>query len=625
MNKKAIVLWAWGSVLLLLAACSPSSETAASTSQQTQSSLVNANVAAVPASNSSSQTAVINSATQSAVATAVITDSATHEAAITGLSRENAPVQITLQGEAITVAGEGVTADGRQATITAAGTYYLTGSLVDGQIVVNTADKETVHLILDGVDISNSTGAAINIIKAEEVVIILADNSKNSLTDGAAYVFANPEEDEPNAALFSKADLTIYGNGALTVNGNYNDGIASKDGLVIGGGTIVVTAVDDGIRGKDYLIVQAGTITVNAQGDGLKADNEEDATRGYIAIESGTIQVTAVGDAIQAASNVLITGGDFALTSGGGSAGYVDADTSAKGIKGAVSVIIDGGIFTINAADDAIHANDSLVINGGAFTIATGDDGIHADATLTVNDGLINITQSYEGIESAVITINGGDITIVSSDDGLNVAGGNDGSGTMAGPGGRPGGGPRQDAFTYTGNYFLYINGGTIVIDAAGDGIDVNGAIEMTGGTVIVNGPTMQMNGALDYDGYFNISGGLLVAVGSAGMAQAPGTGSTQYSLLLNFNGTLTAGTLIHIQTRDGAEILTFAPTKATQSITFSSPDLASGVTYDVYAGGSAIGNVEDGLYLDASYTPGNLYTSFTISSIVTAIGNRMR
>lgn len=629
MNKKTIFLWAWVVALLLLAACSAGSETVSSTNQTTQSSLVSTSAEVVAAANPTNTTAVTNSANQpavvSVVATAVATDVATHEAAASAASTNSDGTQITLQGETVTVAGDGVVVNGRQATITAAGSYRLTGTLVDGQIVVDTADKEVVQLVLDSVNISNTTSAAINITKAGEVVIVLADNSENYLADGASYVFASAAEDEPNAALFSKADLTIVGNGALTVNGNYNDGIASKDGLVISGGVIMVTAVDDGIRGKDYLIVQDGVITVNAQGDGLKADNEEDATKGYIAIETGIMEISAGGDAIQAASNVLITGGDFTITSGGGSASYLDANTSAKGIKGVVSVIIDGGTFAINAADDAIHSNDNMVINGGAFTIATGDDGLHADATLTVNNGVINITQSYEGIESAVITINGGDITIVSSDDGLNVAGGNDGSGMMAGPGGRPGGGPRQDTFTYTGNYYLYINGGAIVIDATGDGIDVNGAIEMTGGTVLVNGPTMQMNGALDYDGTFNISGGLLVAVGSAGMAQAPGAASTQHSLLLNLNGTLAAGTLIHIQSRDGANILTFAPTKTIQSIVLSSPELANGVTYDVYFGGSDTGSVADGLYQGGSYTPGDLYTNFTISGIVTAVGNQMR
>jgi hypothetical protein len=274
-------------------------------------------------------------------------------------------------------------------------------------------------------------------------------------------------------------------------------------------------------------------------------------------------------------------------------------------------------------AHDAIHSNGTLRIDGGTFVISTGDDAIHADSTLEVNGGEISITESYEGLESAVITINDGDIHIVSSDDGLNVASGVDGSGMQGGPG--LGGRPGQDNLSYSGDNYLYINGGYVVIEAAGDGIDVNGAIEMTEGVVIVNGPTEQMNGALDYDAWFKISGGFLVAAGSSGMAMAPGESSTQCSVLLYFDSTLRSGTLVHIQTGDGDDILTFSPTKEYQSLAFSSPELIDGSAYDVYLGGSSTGTYTDGLYQDGTYTPGTGYTSFTISGIQTRIGNSFR
>jgi hypothetical protein len=541
---------------------------------------------------------------------------------------DSAPVQITLAGDAISVDGPGVTVNGSTATITAASAYRLSGTLADGQIVVDTEDKETVHLILDGADLRNSTGAPLNVIAAAAVVIVLADGSKNTVSDAASYVFADAATDEPNAAIFSKTDLTITGDGALAVQGNFNDGIASKDGLVIAGGSITVEAVDDGIRGKDYLLIEAGNISVVAQGDGLKADNEENAAKGYIAITGGVIEVNAGGDAITAQTDVLVGDGQLTLSSGGGSNSPIDESTSAKGIKAAVSVTIDGGIFAIDAADDAIHANDSITINGGDFTLASGDDGMHADSTLTINDGEIRITQSYEGIESAVITIDGGAIDIMASDDGVNVAGGNDGSGTAAGmqPGGRPGrGGPGMDAFTFTGHTYLYINGGTMMVEATGDGIDVNGAIEMTGGLVVVNGPTQQMNSALDYDASFTISGGLLAAAGSAGMAQAPGEASSQLSLLLNFPSALPAGTIIHIQTSTGDELLTFAPLKPFQSIAFSSAALAKGMAVEIYYDGSAAGASLGGLYLDGAYTPGTQVASFTLANVVTRVGNSGR
>ncbi len=525
---------------------------------------------------------------------------------------------IALNGDSITFEGSGAVVDGSIVTITSAGNYSLSGTLNDGQIIVDTSDEAIVRLILNGVNVSSSTSAPIYIANAEKVMIVLADGSENTVVDALSYVFASPEEDEPNAAVFAKSDLTIYGNGALTVTGNYNDGIASKDGLVITSGTIIVNAVDDGIRGKDYLVVETGSLTINAGGDGLKSDNEEDAGRGYISIESGVITVTAGGDAITAQTNALITSGTFTLTSGGGSTAYASDTVSAKGIKAAMNVQIDGGTFQINAADDGLHSNANMTVNGGDFTIASGDDGAHADTTLTINGGDIVITDSYEGLESALITLNGGNIQLVSSDDGVNISGGNDGSG-MARGGGRGG----QDQFSpVSTNQYLYINGGYLIVDARGDGLDANGAIEMTGGGVIVNGPTEQMNGALDFDAGFNMTGGWLIAAGSAGMVQTLNETSTQASLLLNLNTVQPAGTLIHIQSSDGTNILTFAPSKEYQSITFSSPELTQGTSYQVYLGGSSDGMMSDGLYEGGSYSGGALYTDFTVNSVITILGN---
>jgi len=577
------------------------------------------------------------SATSVAKATATSTGIASVTAALTQKSKshedakdytwDTSVISIVLNGNSITTNGSGVKVDGSKATITSAGTYKLSGSLANGQIVVDTADKEVVRLILSGVDLRNSTGAPVYIASAKKTVIVLADNTNNVVTDSTSYSFANPAEDEPNAAVFSKGDLTIYGNGSLTVNGNYNDGIASKDGLLIANGNIMVHAADDGIRGKDYLIIKNGDLTIKAGGDGLKSDNEEDATKGYISIEAGTIKITSSGDALQAQTDVMITNGKFTLASGGGSNTRIDETTSAKGIKATVNLVVDGGTFSVDSADDALHSNKSLTINGGTFSIATGDDAMHADSTLNINGGDIRIIRSYEGLESAVITINAGNIHIVSSDDGINVVGGNDGSGWMNPGMGRgvrpmPGGVPNQDTFTYSGNYYLYINGGYIAVDANGDGFDINGAIVMTDGVVIVNGPTQQMNGALDYDAGFKMTGGFLVAAGSSGMAQAPGAASSQYSALVYLTATQPAGTLVHIQDSTGKDILTFAPTKVYQSIAFSSPELGKGATYDIYIGGKSSGTMTDSLYKGGTYTPGTRYTSFTISNVVTIVGS---
>ena len=526
-------------------------------------------------------------------------------------------IDITLNGDSITVNASGVaTVAGSKVTITSAGNYRITGALTNGQVIVDTDDEETMRLILNGVDITCSSSSPIYVEDAKKVIIVLQASTENYVADGTSYNLETGT-DEPNAAVFSKTDLTIYGDGMLNVDANYNDGIASKDGLIIKSGTVTVNSVDDGIRGKDYLIVKGGVVTVNAGGDGLKSDNDADYSKGYISVESGTIAVVCGGDAISAATDVLVSSGDFTLTSGGGSNHVTSA--SAKGLKAGVTLIIDTGTFMINSADDGVHSNMNMAINGGSFEVSTGDDGFHADTYLEINGGTINITKCVEGIESAVIKINGGEIHLTSSDDGINVAGDEPDSFLIG-----------QPQVTYSGHQFLYINGGYIYVDSLGDGLDVNGGAVMTGGVVIVNGPTENINGALDTSS-FNITGGFLVAVGSSGMAQATSTSSTQPSVLVGFTTgtgftqrtlTLSAGTLVRIQTSAGADVVTFSPTKSFSSIAFSSPALAIGTSYDVYYGGSVTGGaVTDGLYTGGTYTPGTEHTSFTINSMVTLIG----
>ncbi|MBN1933777.1 MAG: carbohydrate-binding domain-containing protein [Anaerolineae bacterium] len=529
---------------------------------------------------------------------------------------------IKLEGNSITLDGSNATVNDSVITITSAGVYSISGILDDGQIIIDTQDKETVVLILNGANIACSTSAPIYMLNAEKTVITLADGTENAVTDGASYILENPESDEPNAAIFSNDDLTINGTGSLIVNANYNNGIASKDNLKITGGNITVNAVNDGIKGRNYIAVKDGTITVNAGGDGLQSNNDEDAEKGYILIEGGTLNITAGMDGIQAETRLMISGGDIAISSGGGSvngsskASWGNWGTenntadSAKGLKAGVDVTITGGTITIDSSDDAVHSNTSITIDGGDILLTSGDDGIHSDSTLEINGGDINITQSYEGIESATITINDGSIRIVASDDGINTAGGVDSSALN----GRPG----QNEFAISGNYHLYIHGGYVAVDAVGDGIDSNGPMDMTAGVVIINGPTSNGNGPLDYMGTFNITGGFLVAVGSSGMAQAPSMSSTQYSVMHNFTSPQAAGTLVHIETKDGEDILTFVPTKAYQSVLLSSPELKNGSTYVVYSGGSSTGTVTDSLYSGGTYTAGAPVTSLTISSMVT-------
>ena len=546
--------------------------------------------------------------------------------------------------DGISVTGDGTTVEGNKITITKGGIYSISGTISDGQIVVNASDTDKVYIILNGVNITCNNSSPIYVINADKTVISLANGTENTLTDSKNYVFEDSTTDEPNAALFSKDDLVITGTGSLIVNGNYNDGITSKDDLRIESGNITVNSVDDGIRGKDSVKILGGNIIVNAEGDGIRSNNIEDTTKGYVYIENGTVNIIAGTDGIQAATEVLIKGGTVNIESGGGSENSStttdgamngawgswgmergdkgqdphvtttdetteEESTSAKGIKATSSIVIDGGTIDIDSSDDSIHSNDTLTINGGDLNISSGDDGIHSDTTLDINGGRINITKSYEGIESTTINLNGGDITLASSDDGINASGGNDQSATS----GRPG----QNNFS-AGTGQININGGNIVVDASGDGIDANGSITMTDGVVFVNGPTNSGNGALDYDGSFDIKGGTLIAAGSLGMAQAPSSSSTQNSVSLALPQ-VSAGTVVNIESSDGNSILTFEVSKSCQSMVISSPDLETGKTYSVSTGGTSTGTKTNGIYSGGTYSGGTKALEFTVSNTVTS------
>lgn len=507
---------------------------------------------------------------------------------------------ITLENTSISVQGEGVTVSGTTATITSSGYYTVTGTLDNGQLRVNTEDTDDVHIKLSSANITCTRNAPIFIESAEKAIIMLDDNTTNTLTDGTSY----GSEEDANATLFSKSDLTIYGNGTLTVDANYNDAITSKDGLIISSGTYNVTSVDDGIRGKDYLVIKDGIFNINVEGDGFKSDNEESGL-GYITIEYSECEIDAGGDAIQAYNNLTIQDGTYSLVCADGASGYLASDASAKGLKAGVNLQIDNGTFDISSADDAIHSNVNVYINNGTFSIASGDDGVHADTKLEINDGYIDISKCYEGLESAEIIYNGGTTKLISSDDGVNAA-----DGSSSGFGGSSG----SATFTMTGGY--------IAAYANGDGIDINGSGTMTAGTLLVHGPTSSGNGPMDYDGTFKISGGILVAAGSSGMAQLPSSSSSQASVLIKFTSSYSGGTLFNLQTEDGTEIVTFEPSKTYQSIVVSTPEMAVGTTYNAYSGGSHSGTEEDGLYSDGTYSSGSLYTSYSQSSISTTVGS---
>lgn len=222
---------------------------------------------------------------------------------------------VTLADSGCTVTGEGAVAAGTTVTVSKGGTYVLSGTLSDGQIVVAAEKTEKVHLVLKGVGITCQTGAPVYIQSADKTVITLADGTDNTLCDGASYTLN--ADGEPTGCLFSKDDLTVNGTGSLTVTGNYNNGIVSKNDLKIMSGTVTVTAANNGLKGKDSVRIAGGTITVNATDDGIKASNLNESDKGYILIDGGSVTVTAGDDALQAVSAVTVTGGTCTVTAGG--------------------------------------------------------------------------------------------------------------------------------------------------------------------------------------------------------------------------------------------------------------------------------------------------------------------
>lgn len=400
--------------------------------------------------------------------------------------------EIVFNGTTITENCDGASVSGTTLTISAAGNYQMTGTLTNGQVIVEAGDDDLVRLILNGVDITCSNSAPIYIKDAKKVIIAVLESTVNTLIDGSTYVYDDTEDEEPNSTIFSKTDLTVFGDGELNITANFNDAINCKDGLILATNNLAITAVDDGIRGKDYLIIKEGTITVDAGDDGLKSDNDEDATRGYIKVITCDLTISAKGDAILAYTDVLIEDGNFDLTT----TGYVSSTNgvSSKAIKAGVNIIIDQGDFNIITTEDAIHSDETITIYAGNYTIEADDDGIHADADLVIENATINIISSLEGIEGGYITVNDGIIIVNATDDGFNATQG-------------------TEAMNDDGSQ-LIINGGTITVNMSGsdvDAMDSNGDITINGGTVNLNYPKNGPSEALDANGTITIGSGATV------------------------------------------------------------------------------------------------------------------
>ncbi|MCB2411935.1 carbohydrate-binding domain-containing protein [Demequina sp. TTPB684] len=489
----------------------------------------------------------------------------------------------------------GVSVDGDTVTVTEGGVYRLTGTLSAGRIVVD-AQEDDVTLILDGVDVTSPDVGALLVTNADDVQIYLASGSTNTLADAEGAAVDEAAVDAPNATLYSTADLWIGGPGELIVNAVAEDGITSKDSLVLDGGDVTVTAADDGIRGKDHLVVLSGTVTVNAGGDGLKSDDED---------------------------------------------GGVDASAT-------VGVVwMSGGSIDVTAGADGIEGYRQVSIADAEVTVAAGDDGVHTEGFMGVASGTVTVSESYEGLEAAVMVLAGGTISVVASDDGINVSGGpgvESGGGPMGGmgaggnangfvPGEMPtrpdrpadvvpgstdsgdpaldgtggaetggrvpgGGGAQGTGFPGAGSTdgrSLLISGGTLLISAGADGLDANADVTMTGGIVVTTSAAAGGgDSSVDVDGTFAIEGGSLVATGLTDQTAAPTTAG-QGLLTIGLGDQVSEQTRVTVIDAKGNAVVSYVAEKSMSSLVVSAAGITSGETYTVTTGGTVSGGTSVG------------------------------
>ena len=533
---------------------------------------------------------------------------------------ESNGVLIQLNGTSATASSGSVKISGTTITITEEATYIISGTLDNGMIIVNAPDTAKLQLVLNGVSINSETSAPIYILEADKVFLTLADGTENVLSNGGTFTAI--DENNIDAVIFSKQDLTLNGDGSLTVTSPAGHGIVCKDDLVVTSGTYTVNSASHGLDANDSVRITGETnITIDAGKDGIHCENTDAANLGFIYISNGTMNIEAEGDGIAAGAYVQVENGTFDLLAGGGSVNGSNASsgnyggfmsgggrggmrpggsqnttnttdensTSMKGVKAASSILINGGAFNIDSADDSVHSDASVTINGGAFEIASGDDAIHAEDTLTITAGTINISKSYEGLEALHINVQGGDIKLVASDDGLNAAGGTDGSGmtggrdAMFGGGGRPGG---MGGLSSNSNGSIVISGGNLYINSSGDGLDANGTLEISGGYIVVVGPTQGDTATLDYDTSGIITGGTFIGTGASGMAQT--FSDSEQGVIAVSVGNQSAGTSITLKDKNGNIVISHSPELSFAVVILSSPDIISGEAYTITVGSNS-------------------------------------
>lgn len=549
---------------------------------------------------------------------------------LAGTYEESGAVYVTLSDDGITGETDGVVIKGQTVTITAEGTYIFSGTLSEGQIVVD-ADNAKVQIVFDNVDITCASSAAVYVKSAEKVFVTLAEGSQNTLRNTDEYVAI--DDNNIDAVIFAKSDLTLNGTGSLTIISAEGHGIVSKDDLKITGGTYDITAAGHALSGKDSVRIADGTFILTAEKDGIHAENADDEETGYIYIADGDFTITSDGDGMDASNIVQIEDGTFDITAGGGAANSQkthesdmpgggmsqnierpdgesmprmgekpdgenmpqdtttdESGTSTKGIKAGGGMYLNGGTYQIDSADDSIHSNANITIADGTYTLATGDDGVHADDALTVNGGTITVTESYEGLEGLTVTINDGTIDITARDDGVNAAGGTDqsGFGTFGDHFKGMDSADDETEETTDNEMWMELNGGYIHILTGGDGVDSNGDLTINGGEIYIDGPSDNGNSAIDYGDRSSayVNGGTLVAIGSSGMAEGMSDSSKQEVLMVKLGEQMEAGD-VELTDNEGNVIVSYTALKSYDCVIISTAEVESGATYTLTTSGT--------------------------------------
>ena len=508
-------------------------------------------------------------------------------------------------------ATDGVTVEDGTLTITKAGTYKLSGEY-QGQIKVETADSDAVRLVLDNANITNSSGAALNVVNADEVILYSASGTTNTISDGADYTATG--EDDPDAVVYSKADLTIAGEGTLKVNGNHEDGIHTSDGLVIASGTLEVNAANTGIKGKDYVDILGGTINVTAQQDGIKSTNDTDEGQGWTRLSNGTVTVNAGDDGFKASRVVEISGGSLTV------------EQSDEGIE-AQYINVSGGDVNVTSADDGMNASlktsDSESTDSSANTSDTANQQQNNQQQGSIPGGQQSGTSNQQqqgtgqppamsGTSQDGTSQNGASGTAQQQNNTQNQGNQNMGQ-PPAMPGGNAQDGKSQNGTTGTGQQgmgqppqggmpgggggtfevidaAINVSGGHITVNAEGDGIDSNGVTTLSGGTLIVNGPSQGGNAALDTNGDLLLNGATVLSGSTADMFEAPSTDSTSGYLKLTNSSGFEQGSTVQVADSSGKVVANYKVTKSNvQLVLVSSSSIVKGQSYTAYTTTSAV------------------------------------